>query len=247
MSLSEPDKNDALTMKTISIPAVNMIEGRLPLTYMNELNAHIDENRHKRNDYSNHLVGQIKQHELSEQLDLDRNAPVVKSLLEILAVGGKRLIQSMSIFPFPPDQYDAIPVECFSAWTVHSYAGDYNPLHDHDVSYDKKVMSFSCILYCKVPPQIEAIDESNTSFYENSGVTDGSTHFVWGTNTSADYLTLRPRGDKFIKPEVGKFLVFPCWLKHQVFPFQGEGERTTLSANFKTEFRIDRLNNQESK
>ena len=62
MSLSEPDKNDALTMKTISIPAVNMIEGRLPLTYMNELNAHIDENRHKRNDYSNHLVGQIKQH-----------------------------------------------------------------------------------------------------------------------------------------------------------------------------------------
>ena len=47
------------------------------------------------------------------------------------------------------------PINCFSMWTVHSYEGDYNPLHDHDVSYDQKVHKpFSIILYCKVPPQI---------------------------------------------------------------------------------------------
>lgn len=240
MSLSKPNKNDAFNLKTVSMPAVTMIEGKLPLNYMEELNSYIDENRAKARDYSNHLVGQIKQHELSAQLDLDKKAPVVQSLMQILGVAGKRLLQNIGTFPLPEDQYDKIPVECFSIWTVHSYSGDYNPLHDHDVSYDKKVMSFSCILYCKVPPQIEEIDESSNYFYENSGVTDGSTHFVWGTNTSADYLTLRPKQDKFVKPEVGKFLVFPCWLKHQVMPFYGDGERRTLSANFKTEFKINR-------
>ena len=47
--------------------------------------------------------------------------------------------------------FDKAPIDCFSMWTVHSYEGDYNPLHDHDVSYDQKCMAFSIILYCLVP------------------------------------------------------------------------------------------------
>ena len=43
--------------------------------------------------------------------------------------------------------FDKAPIDCFSMWTVHSYEGDYNPLHDHDVSYDQKCMAFSIILY----------------------------------------------------------------------------------------------------
>ena len=35
-----------------------------------------------------------------------------------------------------------------------------------------------------------------------------------------------------IKPEVGKIYIFPKWVNHQVYPFFGEGERRTLSANF---------------
>ena len=34
-----------------------------------------------------------------------------------------------------------------------------------------------------------------------------------------------------IKPEVGKFLMFPSWLQHMVYPFEGEGERRTVAAN----------------
>ena len=33
------------------------------------------------------------------------------------------------------------------------------------------------------------------------------------------------------KPEVGKFLVFPSWLKHLVYPFSVEGERRMMSFN----------------
>ena len=33
------------------------------------------------------------------------------------------------------------------------------------------------------------------------------------------------------KPEVGKMLVFPSWLKHSVFPFYVDGERRSMSFN----------------
>ena len=33
------------------------------------------------------------------------------------------------------------------------------------------------------------------------------------------------------KPEAGKFLVFPSWLKHLVYPFSVEGERRMMSFN----------------
>ena len=39
-------------------------------------------------------------------------------------------------------------------WTVHSYEGDYNPLHDHGT---KGLMGLSCILYMKVPEQIQKL------------------------------------------------------------------------------------------
>jgi hypothetical protein len=34
-----------------------------------------------------------------------------------------------------------------------------------------------------------------------------------------------------MKPEVGKFFMFPSWLQHMVYPFQGDGERRTVAAN----------------
>jgi hypothetical protein len=33
------------------------------------------------------------------------------------------------------------------------------------------------------------------------------------------------------KPEVGKLLVFPSYLKHFVYPFYSEGERRSMSFN----------------
>ena len=131
--------------------------------------------------------------------------------------------------------FDEAPVNCMSIWTVHSYEGDYNPLHDHDVSYDTKCMAFSIILYCKVPPQISYEGRGN-KVHSNGGATDGCTYFTWGTNTGADHLILKPKTEQFVIPEEGKFLIFPSWLKHSVGPFYGEGERRTLSANFRVPF-----------
>ena len=122
-------------------------------------------------------------------------------------------------------------VDMQSMWTVHSYEGDYNPVHDHGT---RTPMGLSMILYLKVPPQISALDNPSEQFgglNQSSGAVDGFTYLVWGVNGMRDINILRPITEEYIKPEVGTMLMFPAWLRHGVNPFFGEGERRTMSAN----------------
>ena len=234
----EPEDGQRVDLKINQIPAITFLEGKLPRVMLDELNAHIDEHREKMADYSSNLVGQIKQTEKSQQLSLDRSNPTVQGLINLLGSAGRAFLKSYSgQIPMAggASAFDKAPIDCFSMWTVHSYEGDYNPLHDHDVSYDQKCMAFSIILYCLVPPQIAKLGDS-TKLHSNGGATDGCTYFNWGTNTGADHLVLKPKTDRYVVPEEGKFLIFPSWLNHSVAPFYGKGERRTLSANFRVPF-----------
>jgi len=233
----EPE-GERVNLKINQIPGITFLEGKLPKVMLDELNAHVDEHREKMADYSGNLVGQIKQTEKSQQLSLDREHPTVQGLMNLLGSAGRAFLKSYAgQIPMEggADAFDKAPVDCFSMWTVHSYEGDYNPLHDHDVSYDQKCMAFSIILYCMVPPQIAKLGD-NTKLHSNGGATDGCTYFTWGTNTGADHLVLKPKTDRYVVPEEGKFLIFPSWLNHSVAPFYGPGERRTLSANFRVPF-----------
>ena len=233
----EPE-GERVNLKINQIPAITFLEGNLPKVMLDELNAHVDEHRAKMEDYSGNLVGQIKQTEKSQQLSLDRSHPTVQGLMNLLGSAGRAFLKSYAgQIPVEggADAFDKAPVDCFSMWTVHSYEGDYNPLHDHDVSYAQKSMAFSIILYCMVPPQIAQLGD-NTKLHSNGGAIDGCTYFTWGSNTGADHLTLKPKTDRYVVPEEGKFLIFPSWLQHSVAPFYGSGERRTLSANFKAAF-----------
>ena len=234
----EPEDGQRVDLKINQIPAITFLEGKLPRVMLDELNAHIDEHREKMADYSGNLVGQIKQTEKSQQLSLDRTNPTVQGLINLLGSAGRAFLKSYAgQIPMAggASAFDKAPIDCFSMWTVHSYEGDYNPLHDHDVSYDQKCMAFSIILYCLVPPQIAKLGDS-TKLHSNGGATDGCTYFNWGTNTGADHLVLKPKTDRYVVPEECKFLIFPSWLNHSVAPFYGKGERRTLSANFRVPF-----------
>ena len=234
----EPEDGQRVDLKINQIPAITFLEGKLPRVMLDELNAHIDEHREKMADYSGNLVGQIKQTEKSQQLSLDRTNPTVQGLINLLGSAGRAFLKSYAgQIPMAggASAFDKAPIDCFSMWTVHSYEGDYNPLHDHDVSYDQKCMAFSIILYCLVPPQIAKLGDS-TKLHSNGGATDGCTYFNWGNNTGADHLVLKPKTDRYVVPEEGKFLIFPSWLNHSVAPFYGKGERRTLSANFRVPF-----------
>jgi hypothetical protein len=209
----------AITMRPQA--AVHMMKVEMPLEAIDELNTHIDETDIE--DFSQNLVGQINRNELSSQrrFGTDNDAgKAFASVLEKLAVTYMRNVTT--------EDYDA---KVNDAWTVHSYEGDYNPLHDHGTETS---IGLSCIMYMKVPEQIASIPNPAEEFdglNSSSGAVDGFTYFTWGTNGMRDVNMLRPATEEYVKPEVGTLIMFPSWLRHSVNPFFGDGERRTFSAN----------------
>ena len=101
------------------------------------------------------------------------------------------------------------------SWIVSQYAGEYNPYHHH-------TGDFSAVVYLKIPPNME--EELNVEFTDHYP-TNGLIEFMYGENCDMRSDTIK------FKPEVGKFLIFPSWLKHLVYPFSVEGERRMMSFN----------------
>ena len=234
------DKTDA------SIPiamrnklAVNIMRAEIPLNVIDELNQHIDEVIVPAGqDLSGELVGQIKQNEKSAQWLFPHNYGVGDQFAVVLNQLAKTYIKQTLADTGDDDK--EIKTDIQTMWTVHSYAGDYNPLHDHGT---RSFMGLSCILYLKVPPQIEAIGLPSDAMIASgvtpgfqglngaSGAVDGFTYLCWGANGMRDVNMLRPITEEYVKPEVGTMIIFPAWLRHAVMPFSGEGERRTFSAN----------------
>ena len=205
--------------------AVNVMRVQFPDEVIEEINDHIDDTIIPNNvDYSPGLVGQIRQSERSKQLHFPHEGDEYGEQLNTVLL--KLAHEYM-------DRTVGLPceIDTQSMWTVHSYEGDYNPVHDHGT---RTQMGLSCIMYLKVPPQISALDNPSEQFgglNESSGAVDGFTYLTWGTNGVRDINMLRPITEEYVKPEVGTMLMFPAWLRHGVNPFFGEGERRTLSAN----------------
>jgi len=127
--------------------ALHMLRVELPLEVVDEINSHIDETTIPNGeDASNGLVGQISQNDKSAQFKFDLNDEVGKLVKGQIDKAGKSYVNN----GFGRD----VTADAFEAWTVHSYSGDYNPLHSHGV---RTSAGLSCILYLKVPEQIENI------------------------------------------------------------------------------------------
>lgn len=202
--------------------AVHMMKVEIPLPVIDEINSYVDDNNGE--DFSEKLVGQINRNVKSSQVNFSTESDVgeaVSSILEKLAVTYMKNVTQ--------NDYDA---KISDAWTVHSYEGDYNPLHDHG---SETPIGLSCIMYLKVPDQIAALPNPYEDFEGLNGATgavDGFTYFTWGNHGMRDVNMLRPATEEYVKPEVGTLIMFPSWLRHSVNPFFGEGERRTFSANF---------------
>lgn len=207
--------------------AVHMMKVEIPLNVIDELNNHIDNVIIPANDdYSDGLVGQINQSKKSAQLKFDLFDDSAGSAL-------KKIVDECSKSFMKQGYNQDVTADTFEAWTVHSYAGDYNPLHDHGC---RTQAGLSMILYLKVPECIlkqpdPAEFGGGVSINNASGVVDGYTYFNWGTNVMRDVVALKPVTEEYVKPEVGTLIIFPNWLRHSVNPFFGDGERRTFSAN----------------
>ena len=205
-------------------PIKNFSIGRIefPLGIIAEVNEHIDKVIIPANDsFADGLVGQLKNNERSAQLDFPLDDEIGKQLETVFnQIGNTYLKQG----------YDRdSKAETFQCWTNHAYAGDYNPYHDHGC---QTMAGLSGFLWLKVPNCIEVLDDVPTTLSGASGAIDGFTHLIWGQSSRKDILELRGQTEDFVKPIVGVMLVFPNWLKHQVMPFFGDGERRSIAMNW---------------
>jgi len=193
-----------------------------PMEIIDEINDHIDNVIIPKNEsFADGLVGQLKNDKRSAQLNFSLDDEVGAQLKTVFEQIGQTYLKQGY-------QRDAT-TDCFQCWSNHAYAGDYNPFHDHGV---QTMAGLSGFLWLKVPECIEKLDENSAVLNNASGAVDGFTQLIWGTNTRKDIMALRSQQEDFVKPEVGVMLVFPNWLKHQVLPFFGEGERRSMAMNW---------------
>ena len=199
----------------------NILRVEFPQEIIDELNEHIDSDIiPKSKSYADGLVGQLKNDEKSAQLNFPLDSDVGKELEVVFNQLGTTYLKK---------GYDRdAKAEVTQCWTNHAYAGDYNPHHDHGV---KTIAGLSGFLWLKVPQCIKDTPDVPTINNASGGV-DGWTHLCWGINTMRDLMQLRPQTEDYIKPTEGTMLIFPQWLKHQVMPFFGEGERRSIAMNW---------------
>jgi len=208
-----------------NMPAVYVLETQMPQEMILDLNDYMDEYRESKHKESlaKTLVGQIHK---GEQLLLDHND---KRLLEYNHFVCNLGAEYINYFARSGNSLKCGKrVEIDETWSVHSYDGDYNPIHDHGT---KTLMGISTTAWTKVPQQIGAKATANTStysLYNESGHSDGCIAFQYGQVSVIDADRLKPAQSFVMTPEVGKLLIFPSWFLHKVTPVT-KGERISLS------------------
>ena len=203
--------------------AFNILLVNMPADLVNQFNTYVDENQLYLESLSSRLVGQIRQNEKSQQLDI----PLEDGFGSIM----KNFIDGMGTY-YVRHGYDGGAVaETYELWSNDSYEGDYQPLHMHGSRTPAGLSGFA---YLQVPPQLAKGPPGHSVNHKNAaGECDGYTQLVWGTTNAQDIMMMKPQTSTFIKPTAGLFVMFPNWLYHQVHPFFGEGCRRTFAFNCK--------------
>ena len=108
-----------------------------------------------------------------------------------------------------------------SAWTVHQYENEYNPIHNH------ANCKISAVMHLKFPENIEPARKGHTTADDKSGL-DGNLAFT-GMGAADEWCTAPVLNVN--SATVGMLHLFPSTLGHAVYPFRGKGERRSLSFN----------------
>ena len=223
---------ESLKLQVYNLRAVIMMECQVPKKIIKDLNTYLDvyKKDKDRKSLSHTLVGQIHQ---GEQLLMDHNDKLLEDYYKFITTMGVSYLQAFG--NTTGHYFNNKVVDIDELWSVHSYEGDYNPIHDHGT---KTLTGISTTTWTKVPKQIGKLGEVNKdsneglySLYGASGACDGFLAFTYGRNQIMDVQRLRQPQSISMQPKVGRQLIFPSWMQHMVYPFFGKGERRTVAAN----------------
>ena len=214
------DFGDQMQMEVEPVPSHWIAKVKFGKEIVDLINDYIDETAEDGFSYADRLVGQLKNDERSSQVSFDLESETGREIKTILNGIGSAYLQQAY-------QRKSI-AEVVDIWTNHAYAGDYNPLHDHNAATQGGLSGF---IWLKQPDCLK-VEHENSYMNGASGVSDGTTQLIWGLRARQDVDSLYCPTESYYVPEEGTMLVFPNWMKHQVMPFYGEGERRSLAMNW---------------
>ena len=208
-----------------SIVDFMLCQTMLPMEMVDALNMELDRLRadKHRESHSHTLVGQMKK---GEQLGLPRENPLFAKVYTMVEQLAMTYVEAFGKQTSLTGEIPWVGAQCKDLWSVHMFSGDYNPMHDHG-SDTEAGMSF--VLWTRVPENMR--NEEVNNLFNSSGYLDGCIKFFNGPFSQRGPMQFRPPKVLDIVPEPGKFVIFPHWLNHTVYPFVAEGERTTISGN----------------
>ena len=218
-----------MSVQVHHLPAVTMFETELSEEMVTTLNDYLDNllEDQSRKSHAGTLVGQIHR---GEQLTMDHEVAELQEFRHYICQMGADYITTFSQTTGAKLKPKYVDID--ELWSVHSFEGDYNPVHDHGT---KTLMGISTTCWTKVPEQIGKLGDSSYNkdytLYDDSGACDGFLAFTYGRNELMNTERLRPPQSVSMQPKVGRLLMFPSWMQHMVYPFFGEGERRTVAAN----------------
>ena len=182
---------------------------KLPKELIKDFNKDCDEiagdkEKSKLRDFSNSLVGSVKQELIISPEVFEKWAPYFQKLVTVYIEAHRDEINELQKIVFK------------SAWYVRTFEGDFNPLHYHSNCH------LSCVGYLSLPDNIQdEWDKEDKDHYPIAG----SIEMQYGQIQLFSTNTVR------VRPKVGDYYLFPWWLYHMVYPFRTKGERRSYSFN----------------
>ena len=177
-----------------------------------------DNNKSAQWDFSNKLVGKVSAEVQIPITDKNTKKYLADTMKKGCLIYLNKMIEFNRAYGWNKISSNAPTIDNIhiaQSWIVSQYAGEYNPWHKHSGD-------FSAVIYLKLPNGMEGEYKKDE---EDHYPANGLIEFMYGE--AQDF---RSDGVKF-KPEIGKFLVFPSYLKHFVYPFNVQGERRSMSFN----------------
>jgi len=168
-----------------------------------------DENKSSSLDVGKELAGQVKQ---EFEVDNDYFKEKIESYLTSLV--RKYIWNSFENKIISEEDFTKrFKIRYRNKWIVRQFENEYNPLHSHSGSV-------SGVCYLLLPKDFGEKSQDAKRNNPNGciALSHGSEQFI-------------SPAIRLIKPTIGKFIFFPNYLLHTVYPFKGEGERRSFSFN----------------
>jgi len=186
-----------------------MMTAQMPEVIVKSLNDIVNVIKDNK-DMGGRLAGQIK-----TESEIPHSMLEEKQILNVFDSFATNYVQQGYINAGQKHILDTIDIktQMQSIWSVSQYENEYNPQHNHSNC------QISAVMYLKVP----AMKPRNI---KGKSKLDGNIEFNF-CNIGNIFTT----GSFVVEPKVGMLVLFPNSLNHQVYPFQGSGERRSIAFN----------------